>query len=48
MSGMAASAATVQTTYIVNGKKWDTDYTPGNFYIYEDSPADAAGDDPMR
>lgn len=41
MSGMSAAAATVQTTYIVNGKKWDTDYTPGNFFIYEDSPADA-------
>jgi hypothetical protein len=40
-SGMTAAAATTQTLYSVNGKKWDTDYTPGNFYIYEDSPADA-------
>lgn len=40
-SGMSAPAATVEATYIVNGKKWDTDYSDGNFYIYEDSPADA-------
>jgi hypothetical protein len=40
-SGMTATAATTEATYIVNGKKWDTDYGPGNFYIYEDSPADA-------
>lgn len=40
-SGMTAAAATTEVVYIVNGKKWDTDYTPGNFYIYEDSPADA-------
>ena len=40
-SGMTASAATTEVPYIVTGKKWDTDYTPGNFYIYSDSPADA-------
>lgn len=40
-SGMSASAATTEATYIVNGKKWDTDYSDGNFYIYADSPADA-------
>lgn len=40
-SGMTAAAATSEVAYIVNGKRWDTDYTPGNFYIYEDSPADA-------
>jgi len=40
-SGLTAAAATTEAVYIVNGKKWDTDYTPGNFYIYEDSPADA-------
>jgi len=40
-SGLTATAATTEVTYIVNGKKWDTDYTGGNFYIYEDSPADA-------
>jgi len=40
-SGLTALANTVETTYIANGKKWDTDYGPGNFYIYEDSPADA-------
>ena len=35
------SAGTVQATYIVNGKKWDTDYSGGVFAFYEDSPADA-------
>jgi hypothetical protein len=43
-SGMTAAAATTQVPYptaLSTGKKWDTDYTPGNFYIYEDSPADA-------
>ena len=40
-SGMTAAAATSEVTYVVNGKKWDTDYTAGNFYIYEGSPADA-------
>jgi len=40
-SGLSATAATTEATYIVNGKKWDTDYSSGNFYIYEDSPADA-------
>jgi hypothetical protein len=40
-SGMTATAATIEATYIVNGKKWDTDYTGGNFYIYSNSPADA-------
>ncbi len=40
-SGLTAAAATTEVTYITNGKKWDTDYTGGNFYIYEDSPADA-------
>lgn len=40
-SGLTSTANTIEATYIVNGKKWDTDYTGGNFYIYEDSPADA-------
>jgi len=40
-SGMSATAATTEVPYIVNGKKWDTDYSDGSFYIYEDSPADA-------
>lgn len=40
-SGMTAAAATTESPYIVTGKKWDTSYTPGNFYIYSDSPADA-------
>ena len=40
-SGMSATAATTEVTYIVNGKKWDTDYSNGSFYIYQDSPADA-------
>lgn len=40
-SGMSAAAATTEAVYIVNGKKWDTDYTNGSFYIYQDSPADA-------
>jgi hypothetical protein len=40
-SGLSAAAATTEAVYLVNGKKWDTDYTPGNFSIYEDSPADA-------
>jgi len=40
-SGMAATAATSEAVYVVNGKKWDTDYSNGSFFIYEDSPADA-------
>lgn len=40
-SGMTAAAATTEVPYVSTGKKWDTDYTPGNFYIYSDSPADA-------
>ena len=43
-SGMTAAAATTEANYpgpTGTGKKWDTDYTPGNFFIYEDSPADA-------
>lgn len=40
-SGLTATAATIETPYALNGRKWDTDYTGGNFFIYEDSPADA-------
>ncbi len=40
-SGLSALANTTEATYIVNGKKWDTDYSDGNFYVYEDAPADA-------
>ncbi len=35
------SLGTTEATYAVNGKKWDTNYTGGDFFIYEDSPADA-------
>jgi hypothetical protein len=40
-SGMAAAAATTSVPFAGTGTKWDTDYTPGTFSIYEDSPADA-------
>jgi hypothetical protein len=40
-SGMTAAAATTELPLGLTGKRWTTDYTPGNFYIYEDSPADA-------